>query len=63
MSHAALFHTYLRHYADKNLDAIAELLTEDVHLRDWNISVFGKTCATATNSTKKCSRMPSFSRQ
>ncbi len=42
MTHTELLHTYLRYYAGKNLYAIAELLAEDVHLRDWNISVFGK---------------------
>lgn len=41
-SNANLFQTYLRHYADKNLPAIAAMLAEDVHLRDWNISVYGK---------------------
>jgi steroid delta-isomerase len=58
MTHAELFHTYLRHYAEKKLDAIAELLAEDVHLRDWNISVFGKAEAlreTAKNFSKALS--------
>lgn len=42
MLHTELFSTYLRHYADKNLEAISAMLADDVHLRDWNISVFGK---------------------
>lgn len=43
MTHIELFRAYLRHYADKNLEAISALLAEEVHLRDWNISVhFGR---------------------
>ena len=42
MTHIELFRTYLHHYADKNLEAIIPMLAEDVHLRDWNISIFGK---------------------
>ena len=42
MTHNDLFRTYLRHYAEKNLEAISAMLAEDVHLRDWNISVHGK---------------------
>jgi steroid delta-isomerase len=42
MTHNELFRAYLRHYADKNLEAISAMLAEEVHLRDWNISVFGK---------------------
>ena len=51
MTHIDLFRTYLRHYADKNLDAISVMLAEEVHLRDWNISVFGK--AEALRETAK----------
>lgn len=36
------FCTYLHHYADRNLEAISTMLTEEVHLRDWNLSVFGR---------------------
>jgi hypothetical protein len=32
----------LHHYANKNLEAISAMLAEEVHLHDWNISVFGK---------------------
>lgn len=42
MSHTDLFCTYLQHYAEKNLEAISAMLAEEVHLRDWNISVYGK---------------------
>ncbi|MCQ3939400.1 MAG: nuclear transport factor 2 family protein [Chloroflexi bacterium] len=42
MTHIELFRVYLRYYADKNLEAISAMLAEDVHLRDWNISVNGK---------------------
>lgn len=55
MTHTELFHTYLRHYAEKNLEAISALLAEEVHLRDWNISVNGKAEAireTAKNFTE-----------
>ncbi len=41
-AHTDLFLTYLRHYADKNLEAISAMFAEDIHLRDWNISVHGK---------------------
>ena len=40
-----LFQTYLRHYADKNLAAISDMLAAEVHLRDWNISVRGHAAA------------------
>lgn len=55
MTHTEFFHTYLRHYAEKNLEAISALLAEEVHLRDWNISVYGKAEAireTAKNFTE-----------
>lgn len=42
MTNAEFFCTYLRHYADKNLEAISTMLSEEVHLRDWNLSVFGR---------------------
>jgi len=51
MTHIDLFRAYLRHYADKDLDAISDMLAEEVHLRDWNISVFGK--AEALRETAK----------
>ena len=45
MTHTEIFQTYLHHYADKNLEAIPAMLAEEVHLRDWNISVHGKAAA------------------
>lgn len=51
MTHVELFRTYLHHYADKNLEAVSAMLAEDVHLRDWNISVHGK--AEAVRETVK----------
>jgi steroid delta-isomerase len=42
MSNADLFRAYLCHYADRNLEAISDMLADQVHLRDWNISVRGK---------------------
>lgn len=55
MTHIELFRAYLCHYADKNLEAISALLAEEVHLRDWNISVHGRAEAlreTAKNFAK-----------
>ena len=51
MTHIELFRAYLRHYAGKNLEAISTMLAEEVHLRDWNISVHGK--AEALRETAK----------
>ena len=51
MTNAELFRTYLHHYADKNLEAISAMLADEVHLRDWNLSVFGQ--AEAVRETAK----------
>ena len=51
MTRIELFRTYLRHYADKKLEALSAMLDEEVHLRDWNISVHGK--AEALRETAK----------
>lgn len=51
MSNTERFRTYLRHYADKNLEAVTDMLADNVHLRDWNISVLGK--AEAVRETAK----------
>jgi steroid delta-isomerase len=45
MSHRQQFLTYLHHYADKNLDAIAAMFADDITLRDWNLAVTGKAAA------------------
>ena len=58
-THTDLFLTYLRHYAAKDLQAIAAMFAEDIHLRDWNISVHGKEGAireTAKNFAEAESR-------
>ncbi|MBI5964638.1 MAG: nuclear transport factor 2 family protein [Chloroflexi bacterium] len=55
MSNKELFLTNLRHYAEKNLEAISDMFADDIHLRDWNISVHGKAAAireTAKNFTE-----------
>jgi ketosteroid isomerase-like protein len=41
------FITYLKLYADKNISQITEMFADDVALRDWKISVFGKAAAIA----------------
>ncbi len=45
MNRIDLFRTCLRHYADRNLAAISAMYAENIHLRDWNISVHGKEAA------------------
>lgn len=45
------FKQYLAYYELKNLDAISAMFAQDIHLRDWKISVKGKTAAVA--ETKK----------
>jgi ketosteroid isomerase-like protein len=51
MSNQALFLSYLRHYAQKDLGAVAAMFAEDIALRDWTISVRGKSAA--VNETRK----------
>lgn len=41
------FVDYLRRYAAKDLDGIAAMFSEDVTLRDWNLSVRGRDAAIA----------------
>ncbi len=45
MSHRQQFLTYLHHYANKNLDAIAAMFADEITLRDWNLAVVGKAAA------------------
>ena len=47
MSNEELCLAYLRRYAEKNIDEIAELFDDEVILRDWNILVRGKSSALA----------------
>jgi len=42
MTHKELCLTYLKRYAGKNLDGIAEIFDDEIVLRDWNIVVHGK---------------------
>ena len=46
-SRHTLFLSYLKHYADMNLDAVAGMLADDVKLRDWNLAVVGKAATLA----------------
>ena len=45
MSNRELFLTYLRHYARKDLAQVSAMFADDIRLRDWNISVSGKSAA------------------
>ena len=50
-SNLTLCHLYLKRYAAKDLDGIAEMFAEDIVLRDWKIRVVGK--AAALRETRK----------
>ncbi len=45
------FLTYLNCYAQKDLSGIADLLADNVRLRDWNISVQGRAAVLAETAT------------
>ena len=45
MTHTDLFLTYLRQYAARDLEAVTAMFAEDIHLRDWNISIHGREAA------------------
>ncbi|MGJ8692534.1 MAG: nuclear transport factor 2 family protein [Thalassotalea sp.] len=47
MSYHDQFVAYLKFYADKNIVKIADMFADDVLLRDWKISVTGKSAAMA----------------
>lgn len=47
MTHAENFRTCLRHYADRNIEAISAMFADDITLRDWSISVAGKAAVVA----------------
>ena len=38
---------FLKSYEEKDIDAIAAMLAEDVHLQDWNIEARGKSAVLA----------------
>ena len=61
MTHTDFFRAYLRHYAEKNLEAVSAMLAEEVHLRDWNISVHGK--AESLRETAYLMRSPANARR
>jgi hypothetical protein len=44
-SHQAICRSYLAAYAAKDLATVEALLADDIHLRDWKISVRGKAAA------------------
>lgn len=41
------FLEYLRAYESRDIDRVADLLADDVSLRDWKIAVHGKAAAVA----------------
>ncbi len=45
MTNAEKFVHYLKSYQDKDIEAVSNMFAEDIHLRDWKISVFGKSIA------------------
>ena len=47
MTPTETFRACLRHYADRNIDAIAAMFADDITLRDWNICVVGKAAVVA----------------
>ena len=47
MTHRDRFLAYLRAYESRDIDRVADLLAEDVSLRDWKIAVQGKAAALA----------------
>lgn len=47
MSVRERFVTYLEAYSEKNLEKISEMFATDITLRDWKISVSGKSAAIA----------------
>lgn len=44
------FLAYLRHYSNKDIDRVSDMFSDDVTLRDWNISVVGKAAAVVETS-------------
>jgi len=47
MTPEQLFRSYITVYANMDLDEVSSMLAEDVHLRDWKVSVYGKENAVA----------------
>lgn len=51
MSLTHKFEAYLKAYEEKDLAKVSGMFSEDIHLRDWKISVTGKEVA--VSETKK----------
>ena len=47
MTHIEKFVHYLECYQNKDIESVSNLFSDDIHLRDWKISVFGKSIAIA----------------
>ena len=47
MNNSEKFVDYLECYQRKDIDGVSNMFADDVHLRDWKISVFGKDIAVA----------------
>lgn len=45
MTNIEKFKSYLNYYQNKDIQSISEMLSDGVHLRDWKISVTGKSSA------------------
>ena len=51
MTYTQQFEAYLKAYEEKDLATVSAMFAEDIHLRDWKISVHGKDIA--VSETKK----------
>jgi hypothetical protein len=49
MNNVEKFESYLLSYQNKDIEAVSTLFAPDIHLRDWKISVHGKTRAISEN--------------
>ncbi len=47
MKPAEVLAAFLKAYEAKDIDAIAPMLTDDVHLQDWNLEAHGKDAVLA----------------
>jgi hypothetical protein len=45
MNHSEKFVHYLESYQNKDIEAVSSMFSDDIHLRDWKISVLGKSIA------------------
>ena len=56
---------YFWAWSDKNISKLAEMFAEDVRLRDWNLTAFGREQTLIANnsiftSVKTCSALPLY---